>query len=169
MRLDAKHVKLVLGVAIAALVAGVALAQTPAVRAALVRDVDNPDRLPVFLDRMGVDIPGGDNEVQVCGEAVPDGKLLVLDQISIGLTAPTGQSVRAAVGYPAVGTILAYLPLTDAGAHNASLEAWEGLWQLDRVHFGPGSTPCVILSRYPVTGVGVYSSVILLGHLVDRP
>lgn len=167
MRLDAKHVKLVLGVAIAALVAGVALAQTPAVRAALVRDIDNPDRLPVFLDRITVNIAGGDNEQQVCTDPVPDGKVWVLDQVSIGLNAPIGQRPKAALGHPAVGTILAYLPLTDTGAHSDTLETWDGVWPLAGIRVGAGDTACIILSRYPVSAGGVYSLAILTGHLVD--
>lgn len=168
MRFDAKHVKLVLGVGIAALVAGVALAQTPAIKAALVRDVDNPDRLPGFTDFMAVNIPAGDNEAQVCSDRVPEGKILVLDQVSLGVNAPTGESPKAVIGREAVGTVLAYLPLTDAGPSSGDLNYWVGVWQLRGVRFGPAEQACIVLWRYPVSGRIVPATATLTGHLIDR-
>ncbi len=153
---------------IGAVTGGSLLAQAAAVRAALVKDVDNPIHQPVFLEGRYFADPG---ENYITGAyaidyVVPAGKRLVIEFVTVGAAdSPASEETiyEARIGVPggdsALDAFYLHMPFA-GGAYRVA--------QPMRVYYGPGDHFRVATPRIHCAAAGRGNAhAVASGYLVD--
>lgn len=144
----------------------VAAQDNTATRPVLVRDVDNAVRNPVVAQTFDCVLPDGvlDGTTTI-GDAVPSGKLLVIETLTGSATPRTGQRAVLQMSITTAGTLVGVqLPLA-LQAPSSGTDFYSGNVPV-RLYVDSGTTPKVFCSRNATTGTANFS-VTYSGYLVD--
>jgi hypothetical protein len=140
--------------------------QRPPLSPVLVRDVDNAVRNPVVAQTFDCVLPDGvlDGTTTI-GDAVPSGKLLVIETLTGSATPRTGQRAVLQMSITTAGTLVGVqLPLA-LQAPSSGTDFYSGNVPV-RLYVDSGTTPKVFCSRNATTGTANFS-VTYSGYLVD--
>ena len=130
----------------------------------LVRDMDNPARMP-YTDALSVAIGNGSSGNTFNFAMVPSGKLLVIEFVSIQAGMPSMQRAFGQIETDATGTTQIYqIPLAFVGTFTGTDELVGG--QQVRLYARGGTTPAFNFARNSTTGSAPAFAAIS-GYLVN--